>query len=1319
MSDLDIAIVGMSGAFPGAADIEQFWKNLAAGKCSLERYTELELEQAGISPGDFRRENYVRVGGRVGDVDLFDNDFFGISNRDAELMDPQHRRFFQYAWKAFEHAGYDVSRFKGRIGVYAGISLNTYLTTVLLRSSAINLERDGQSMIFGNLSDYVTTRLSYLLDLKGPSINVQTACSTSLVAVHEACQGLLSYQSDMALAGGCSLTVPDTRGYIYHKDSFFSPDGAVRAFDEKAAGTVFTNGIGLVVLKRRADAERDGDHIYAILKGVAINNDGADKVGYAAPSISGQSRAIRDALELSDVRPDDIEYIETHGTGTELGDPVEVSALTDAFRADTGKKQFCALGSVKTNIGHTDVAAGAAGLIKAALSLHHKVLPASLNYEKPNPRLELASSPFYVNAQTRSWETKKEKRHAGVSSFGIGGTNAHAILEEAPAYVARPGTRPAYCLTLSARTPESLRALVERYRAFLAESPRFSWADICFTSNQGRKAFAHRQVVVASDAAGALAQLEAGKLTPSEVRHRKLVVRAAEGEAEALGAWLREAAPEAHQALAGVGAELGQATLAYVVQRLRAYGVDARPASALRLSSAALEKLRALPGLEAGEAAAAEAGAADCVLVLGREPLFQCEGVEVRPSQLAAKEGVFTALLGLAWKHGASIDWGRFHGDERRTRVPLPTYEFARKRHWVSAGPAIQGEDTSSAKIHDINQWFYKPVWRESATPVRAGHGLEGSTVLVLGPDRESFRTSTLLKGARVIHVMPGNELKALGGDVYTLNPTDENGYRQLLEELQRQNALPRYVLHTWLVDRHAWKQDVSDFQSCQERGLYSLMFLVRQFGRLGLGEQKLSVIVAASGLVNVSGSEELNPNKSPVLGATRTLPKEYTSVECRAVDVSSQDLLENPRAFLRVVAEFHEPLKPENEVVAIRAGHRWRPFYERIQVPTEACTNPVLTTGAYVLFGGLGEFGLNLAAYLADRAKVNLVLAGSSKFVERSGWEAWVAEHGPKHSWSQKIELLKELEAKGARLDIVQCDLTDEALVHRTLERVREQYGAINAIVHAAGVVENGMIDRKDVRQIDSVFKAKVHGTYTLLNYVKQGRVPKLILASSMNSIIGGLGQIDNTATNAFIDTIATTPFVQALGDVTAINWGAVNTERAARANVLPQFADLSREHKKNYMSDQEIYDVYDRLLSWTFGPRLVVSTIDFAQVLERWGEVSRVTELSRLRQVASDVAASKKANVEYRSKVHQFVAESWSGILGVQELGWDSNLFDLGAHSLGAVQFVSMLKDSYGVSLHAMNVYEFQKLGVLVEYVEKLVQEKEAKALINRSGR
>jgi len=1319
MSDFDIAIIGMSGAFPGAQDIEQFWKNLVEERCSLKRFSEQELEEAGISAEEFRREDYIRVGGNIGDVDLFDNDFFGISNRDAMLMDPQHRRFFQYAWKAFENAGYDVSRFRGRVGVYAGVSLNTYLTTVLLKSPSVDLARDAQTIIFGNLGDYVTTRLSYLLDLKGPSVNVQTACSTSLVAIHEACQGLLSYQSDMALAGGCSITVPDTRGYIYHKDSFFSPDGKVRAFDAQAAGTVFSNGVGLVVLKRRADAERDGDHIYAILKGVALNNDGADKVGYAAPSISGQARVIREAFELCDVRPEDINYIETHGTGTELGDPVEIAALSDAFRSGTDKKQFCAIGSVKTNIGHTDVAAGAAGLIKTALSLYSKVMPASLHFEKANPRLELPASPFFVNARTQAWENASgAPRRAGISSFGIGGTNAHAILEEAPAYEPQPATRPAYCLTLSARTPEALEALVGSYKRFLAERPAFAWADICFTSNVGRKSFTHRFAVVAADAASALAQLDSGTLSPVESRHHRLVVRGDASSVDALGAWLREAAPEAHALLAGTGAELVPATVAWVVHHLRASGLDAWPARAARLSSATLARLRTLPTFE--EVEGVEGSADDCVLVLGREPLFQCAGTERRLGQTAGGAPFFPSLLGLAWTHGVSVDWTREYGSERRQRVPLPTYEFARKRHWVATGPVTESAEAANAKIEDINQWFYKPVWRESATSVRTGHGLEGSTVLVFGPDREHFRTSTQLKDTRLIHVVPGTEFRELGGGVYTLDPKREDHYRSLLETLRDQGCLPRYVLHALLVDKNVWQQDTRGFQDCQERGLFSLLFLSRQFSRLGLEAQPLSILVAVSQLVNVSGAEEINPNKAPVLGITRTLPKEYPHIECRVVDVSAQELFEHPRSFLQVIEEFHAPLKPQNEVVAVRAGHLWRQAFERIQIPAQ-CPNPVLATGAYVIFGGLGEFGLSLSAYLASRARCTLVLVGSSKFVERSGWDAWTHEHGAQNIYSKKIELLRELEDKGARVELVQCDVSDEALLGRTLDALRDRHGGINAIIHAAGVVENGMIDRKDVSHFDQVFKAKVYGTYHLLNYVKQRKVPKLVLASSMNSLIGGLGQIDNTAANAFLDSVVTTAFAQSVGDVSSINWGAVNSERRTKPNVLAQFEDLSREHKKNFMTEREIHDVYDRILHWRFGPRLVLSTIDFATVLERWGEVSRVTELSRLKEVATSVATARSGKAEgtYRSEVHRFIAESWSGILGVADIGWKDNLFELGAHSLGAVQFVSMLKDEYGVGVHAMNIYEFQTLGVVVEFVEKLVQEKEAKALINGSKR
>ncbi|WP_144019795.1 beta-ketoacyl synthase N-terminal-like domain-containing protein, partial [Burkholderia pseudomallei] len=436
MNNLDVAIIGMSGAFPGASDVREFWRNLEAGRCSLERYTEQELLDAGVDPAHLKSPQYVPVGGRMRDIECFDNEFFGISNHDARLMDPQQRVFLQLAWHAFEDAGFVPGAHPGRVGVYAGVSLNSYLHTIVFRSDEVDLDRDGQSILFGNLSDYLTTRLSYLLDLKGPSVNIQTACSTSLVAIHEACQGLLSYQADVALAGACSINVPNTRGYLYSQDSFFSPDGRVRAFDEQAAGTVFSNGAGLVVLKRLDDALRDGDQIYAVLKASAVNNDGSDKVGYAAPSVSGQSAVIRDALHACEIRPEQIQYVETHGTGTSLGDPIEIAALTQAYagerrRGAATRHATCAIGSVKTNIGHIDVAAGVAGVIKTALALRHKTLPASLGFEKANPRLGLESGPFYVNDRTRPWASDTP-RVAAVSSFGIGGTNAHAPRPAAP-----------------------------------------------------------------------------------------------------------------------------------------------------------------------------------------------------------------------------------------------------------------------------------------------------------------------------------------------------------------------------------------------------------------------------------------------------------------------------------------------------------------------------------------------------------------------------------------------------------------------------------------------------------------------------------------------------------------------------------------------------------------------------------------------------------------------------------------------------------------------------------------------------------------------
>ena len=383
---LEIAVIGLAGRFPGAGNVEQFWQNLRDGVESISFFSDDELLAAGVNPALLQNPNFVKARGVLEDAELFDAGFFGYNPREAEIMDPQQRVFLECAWEALENAGYDSETCNNRIGIYAGVSMNTYF--VNLYSNPELLDAMGQYQTFiGNDKDFIATRPSYKMNLHGPAMVIQTACSTSLVAVHQACRALLSGECDMAMAGAASVSLPQKSGYLYQEEGIMSPDGHCRAFDAKAQGTVGGNGVAIVVLKRLEDAIADGDHIRAVIKGTAINNDGSLKVGYTAPSVEGQAQAIRAAQMMAEVEPETISYVETHGTGTTLGDPIEITALTEAFRSGGEKKNYCAIGSVKTNIGHLDVAAGVAGLIKTVLALEHKQLPPSLNFERPNPAI--------------------------------------------------------------------------------------------------------------------------------------------------------------------------------------------------------------------------------------------------------------------------------------------------------------------------------------------------------------------------------------------------------------------------------------------------------------------------------------------------------------------------------------------------------------------------------------------------------------------------------------------------------------------------------------------------------------------------------------------------------------------------------------------------------------------------------------------------------------------------------------------------------------------------------------------------------------------
>lgn len=498
---LGIAIIGLSGRFPGATNIDEFWELLKHGHEAIINFSDQELLSNGVDPELLQNPHYVKAGTFIEDIDSFDANFFEMNGRDAQISDPQQRLFMETVWQVLEQAGYPPTTTDSRIGIYAGITNNTYQRYYLKPHWQELLATVGEYRLMTlNEKDFVATHTAYKLNLKGPAVTIQTACSTSLVAVHIACQSLLNFESDLAVSGSASLFLPQKQGYLYQEGMILSPDGHCRAFDAKAQGTVVGGGVGVVLLKRLDEALEDGDTIHGVILGSAINNDGSDKIGYTAPSVSGQSDVILEAQSAAGIDSNDISYIETHGTGTALGDPIEIEALTQAFKTHTQRHGYCAIASVKTNIGHADTTAGIAGLIKTVLALKYRQIPASINYTTPNPKIDFANSPFFVNKHLKNWEVEGNKpRYAGVSSFGIGGTNAHVILTEAPQRKPSSSSRPLQLITLSAKTATALDSTTYNLAKFLEQNSQLFLPDVAYTLNKGRQSFIHRRLLVSKD----------------------------------------------------------------------------------------------------------------------------------------------------------------------------------------------------------------------------------------------------------------------------------------------------------------------------------------------------------------------------------------------------------------------------------------------------------------------------------------------------------------------------------------------------------------------------------------------------------------------------------------------------------------------------------------------------------------------------------------------------------------------------------------------------------------------------------------------------
>jgi amino acid adenylation domain-containing protein len=1492
-----IAVIGMAGRFPGAPDVDRFWQNLRAGVESIRFFSQEELRAAGIDEGSLRDPNYVPAKGYLENADLFDANFFGYSPRETKLIDPQHRLFLEVSWEALENAGYDPSRFRGAVGVYAGSSENTYWTSI-----AHNAELRAVSGFETNLAagkDFLATRIAYKMDLRGPAVTVQTACSTSLVAVHEACKSLLSGECNIALAGGVRVSMPLVAGYARQENSIFSPDGHCRAFDEAAQGTLGGDGVGVVVLKRLSDAQADGDAIHAVIRGSAINNDGSAKVGYTAPSVDGQSAAISTALTAANIDPDTIGYVETHGTGTNLGDPIEITALKCAF-GNIGGERRIAIGSVKTNVGHLDAAAGVAGLIKTVLALKHRELPPSLHFTKPNPKLDIEHSPFYVNERLRPWDTTDATpRRAGISSFGIGGTNAHVVLEEAPAAQASGPARAHQLLVLSARSKAALEQATVNLATALKRAPRPDLADITYTLQVGRKRFRHARIVVCRDVEHAVKLLESpaspGTITvDQEPAHRfavflfsgqgsqhvdmardlyaaeprpvfrEIVDKCCEKLRSQLGCDLRELMYPGEESAATAGERLTQTRYAQpalfvieyaLAQQWMAWGIQ--PAAMLGHSigeyvaaclsgvmslddalALVAERGRLMYDLPSGSMLSVPMAASELEPLLGdglsiatingptmsvvsgtkeavdalqarlsgdgieaktlhtshafhspmMEPILDeftrrvrqislrapqipyvsnltgdwitkeqatdpayyalhlrqavrfSEGLErlfahpdwvlleVGPGQTlctlakrhpgrSAQQAVVASLpraierkvsdeafvlesLGQLWLAGVEPDWAGVHAPRQCRRVVLPTYPFERQRFWIEPDRGTVPDSTMARKHADVADWFYVPSWKRSALPV-PGPALQGKRWLLFtdqGGFGERLARALRDRGANVTCVAAGDRYACTAPGAYVIDPRRADDYRRLFADLG--DGMPQRILHLWGTDAGGpVGVDSSSLRRCEDLFYYSLVYLAQALGdRDAVDPLRLTVVTTQTH--DVTGEEALCPEKAMVLGPCRVIGLEYAFITARNVDIVLEEVAASARLLGALLAEADDSAAAD-PVVAYRGSYRWVQAVERVSLVPPVKTARLREGGAYLITGGLGGMGLELATWLARAARAKLVLVARTALPPRNEWERYVEMSAAGDAIRAKIERLLAIEEAGGEVLVCSADIADREQMAVVVAAATARFGSIHGVIHAAGAAGGGVLQRQRPETVAPIFAPKIEGTRVLESLFQDNALDFMVLCSSLNTFIGLAGRTEYLSANAYLDAFAHWKARQGRPPVITVNWDTwvdVGMAVAQRDS-----AGLPRHEAEEGMRNEEAIEAFRRILG-SDNPQIIVSVREFdprrlERTLNRGAEPDDAPALVAATAAESGMHPRPVLGNEYvapRNDVERSLCAIWQELLGIAEIGVHDNFFELGGDSVVSIQVIARARQK-GIKLTPKQTFEHQTIAEL----------------------
>lgn len=1254
---LDVAIIGMAGRFPGAKNINEFWSNMVKGVESVTFFSDEELLDLGVDKKLLAKSNYVKAAPVLDNVAGFDAGFFNFSPGEAQLLDPQRRLFLECGWEALEDAGYNPYSYKGAIGVYAGAGFNGYLIYNIANSSQLGTKFDEQQVLISSDKDHLPTHLSYKLNLHGPSINVNTACSSSLVAVHLAKQALLLGECDMALAGGSSIMVPHHAGYLYTEDSILSPDGHCRPFDENARGTLWGSGCGAILIKPLDAAIKDRDHIYAVIKGTAINNDGSEKVGYTAPSVNGQSNVVAQCLSASGVTADTISYIEAHGTGTVMGDPIEIESLTAAFRDDTSEKQYCAIGSVKSNMGHLGAAAGIAGLIKTSLALKHKQIPPSINYQTPNTKCNFEQTPFYVNSGLREWQPINDHpRRAGISSLAVGGTNAHVILEEfdhsnlarerteSPKNVtALPSrTRNQYYLTLSARTPTALDRIITQSSEYFQKNPLLNIADVEYTLQCGRRHFSKRVLLICSSLEDAISKLR------------------------------------------------------------------------------------------------------------NPDNLFSIENIAFDSDGSEWKERL------KQWLGGAEVDLDRYFVGQDCNRISLPTYPFERQDYWIAPDyKRLEDEpaaDTVFVKWPKLSQMMHIPSWKQAPLPPidPDKHILNKTRWVFLGSDQTAQEVAWRLEssGDTIVYITPAAGFYCLQHNHFTVNPADDKSYLALVKVLKERDLLPDSILHFWnlgpldeklpspnsmqrafqrklfspglistimqhpamvasfmafykILDKPMPDHPMRAFSQSLNPNFYSLLYLSWSLVRNDIIDD-IELTVFANGLYEISGDEELSPERSMVIGQAIVTQQEYLNLSCRVVDVPL--LRPGTTEFQILIGQLAEDIRrsPGDMHTAYRGGRMIQTYN---QIPVEKNHPdmvPIEKGGLYFVHNGLIGIGKEIARYMLERRGARVIFTSDFFFPEQHEWETWFKDkdNDPEGPIGWRIKGAQELVDAGGIFLGPLTDVHEKDTLLAKIAEAEKKWGPVKGVIQAAGANSSGLvqfISDTDRDLCDYQILNIAYSLHVVDDLFKDRTLDFRLVLSSLGSVLGAQGYAAYAGSGSYSANFVNRHNQKHPDQPWKIQcWDSVDVEWDTVDSGLKDIVDLVTDKLLPVaLTMDECIEIFERSFSIPEVTRLVISSTDLQARYNRWVKLENYRDelLVKGETQRDDLHERPSLDTEFvapRDEIESKVAKVFANALGIREVGIHDDFFALGGHSLLSTQLAADLREVFRKDVSIMTIIE-----------------------------